>query len=189
MGNSPLRQEKKLVSSADALSGSRLLLAVAFLRYDDLAIRVAILCLFVTTDVLDGVWARRIGGSRIGAVLDPVCDKLFMLAAFWATYAGGFINIWETMAVLLRDIVALVSLMTVLVMGKTTTLPSRAGGKAVTIAQILTLVAFVAGSDLTRSLAWATGAISLYAIWDYSLVFGATGRGEGNGEKGKGEGR
>lgn len=177
MGNKPLQQEKKFVSSADALSGSRLLLAAAFMYYDNFAVRIAILGLFVSTDVMDGVWARRIGGSRIGAVLDPVCDKIFMLAAFLAAYQAGFINMWETLAVLVRDIVALVSITTVLVMGKPTTLPSRAGGKAVTISQILTLAAFVAGSDLTGSLAWATGAISLYAIWDYSRVFGARTRG------------
>ena len=169
-----MRQEKKLVSLADFLTGSRLLLAVAFLWYDNSVVRFAVLGLFIVTDVLDGAWARKVGGSRIGAVLDPVCDKLFMLAGFWAVYTSGFLNLWELFAVLLRDIVALLSLLTVSVIGRPTALPSRAGGKAVTVAQILTLVAFVAGSDLTDSLAWATGAISLYAIWDYTRVFGAT---------------
>jgi phosphatidylglycerophosphate synthase len=169
-----MRQEKKLVSSADFVTGSRLLLAVAFLRYDDSGVRFAILALFVITDVLDGFWARKVGGSRIGAVLDPVCDKLFMLAGFWAVYAAGYLNLWGMFAVLLRDIVALLSLVTVSVRGRPAALPARAGGKAVTVAQILTLVAFVAGSDLTGSLAWATGAISLYAIWDYSQVFGTS---------------
>lgn len=61
MGNGPMRQEKKLVSSADFLSGSRLFLAVAFLRYDNPGIRFALLGLFVVTDVLDGVWARKVG--------------------------------------------------------------------------------------------------------------------------------
>ncbi len=173
MGHKPLRQEKKLVSSADFLTGSRLILAVAFLRFESTPARLGILVLFVVTDVFDGVLARRVGESRIGVVLDPVCDKLFMLAAFWTVFASGMLNIWEMLAVLLRDIVALLSLLTVLVMGKPTTLPSRAGGKAVTVGQILTLVAFVAGSDLTGSLAWATGAVSLYAIWDYTKVFGS----------------
>jgi hypothetical protein len=48
-----------------------------------------------------------------------------------------------------------------------TTLPARAGGKAVTVCQILALLAFVTGSDLLRPLAWATAAISLYAVADY----------------------
>jgi len=33
---------------------------------------------------------------------------------------------------------------------------------------LLTLVAFLAGSDLVRPLAWATAAISMYAIADYT---------------------
>ena len=47
-------------------------------------------------------------------------------------------------------------------------IPARLGGKAVTVAQLLTLVAFLTDSPLLRPLAWATGAIALYAIWDYS---------------------
>ena len=49
-------------------------------------------------------------------------------------------------------------------------LPARAGGKAVTVCQILTLLALIAGSSLARPLAWATGAVSVYAIWDYGRV-------------------
>jgi hypothetical protein len=53
--------------------------------------------------------------------------------------------------------------------------PARAGGKAVTIAQLLTLVAAIAESPHARRLAWATAAIAVYAIWDY----GRTARGLG----------
>jgi hypothetical protein len=47
-------------------------------------------------------------------------------------------------------------------------IPARLGGKAVTVAQVLTLVAFLTDSPLLRPLAWATAAIALYAIWDYN---------------------
>ena len=69
---------------------------------------------------------------------------------------------------LIRDLTALVAFLTTVVRRKATTLPARAGGKAVTILQGLTLVAFIAGSDLLRPLAWATGAVSVYAIYDYT---------------------
>lgn len=36
-----------------------------------------------------------------------------------------------------------------------------------TVCQVLTLVALIAASPLVRPLAWATGAVSVYAIWDY----------------------
>jgi hypothetical protein len=43
-------------------------------------------------------------------------------------------------------------------------------GKAVTIAQILTLVAFLVDSPYLRPIAWATAAIAIVAIWDYYRV-------------------
>ncbi|KPJ90609.1 MAG: hypothetical protein AMS18_10400, partial [Gemmatimonas sp. SG8_17] len=69
--------------------------------------------------------------------------------------------------VLLRDIVAGLSFLGVLLLRRPTTLPARAGGKAVTVCQALTLAAFLMESDLLRPLAWATAGISIYAIADY----------------------
>ena len=97
-------------------------------------------------------------------------DKLFMGAAFFVVLRSGFLNPLEIVGVLLRDIVAGMSFLGVTLLGRPATLPARAGGKAVTVCQALTLVAFLAGSDLLRPLAWATGGISLYAIADYVNV-------------------
>jgi CDP-diacylglycerol--glycerol-3-phosphate 3-phosphatidyltransferase/cardiolipin synthase len=103
-------------------------------------------------------------------VLDPVADKLFMLAAFIVVFRSGELMPWEVLGVLLRDITALISFVGVTMLRRPKTLPARAGGKAVTVCQALTLLAFLAGSELLRPLAWATAAISLYAIWDYVNV-------------------
>ena len=103
-------------------------------------------------------------------VLDPVADKLFMLAAFIAVLRSGLLAWYEILGVLLRDIVAAAAFVGSVARRRPTTLPARAGGKAVTVCQLLTLVAFLASSDLLRPLAWATAAISLYAIADYMRV-------------------
>jgi cardiolipin synthase len=124
----------------------------------------------VLSDLLDGFLARRLGPSRLGAALDPVADKLFMAAGFWVVLRSGTLHPLEVAGVLLRDIVAFLAYVTMFVRGRPTTLPARAGGKAVTVAQVLTLIAFLAESDLVRPLAWATAAVSVYAIWDYTRV-------------------
>lgn len=129
--------------------------------------RLAILVVVAVTDVLDGAWARRIGGSRLGALLDPVADKLFMVVAFAVVWQGGRLYPVEILAVLLRDIAATVGSLLLVMTGRRTALPARAGGKAVTMGQLLTLVADIAGSELVRPLAWATAAVGLYAIADY----------------------
>jgi len=69
--------------------------------------------------------------------------------------------------VLLRDILAVLGFFGTWLLRRPVALPARAGGKAVTVAQILTLVAYGAGSPLVRPLAWATAAIAVYATWDY----------------------
>lgn len=164
------RQAKRALAWPDALTVLRLPAAVVFLLADDPAIRALVLAVAASSDLLDGWLARRIGGSRLGAALDPIADKLFMAAGFWVVLRSGLLNPFEVGAVLLRDLVALLAFLTTVVLGRPTTLPARAGGKAVTVAQLLTLGAFLTGSDLLRPLAWAAGAVSLYAIADYTRV-------------------
>ena len=164
------RQDTQLLRAPDLLTMSRIPLAIVFLLVDSSAVRFVVLVLVVATDIGDGMWARRIGGSRAGAILDPIADKLFMLAAFIVVFRKGVLSPLEVLGVLLRDITALFSFVGVTTFRRPKTLPARAGGKAVTVCQALTLLAFLAESELLRPLAWATAAISLYAIWDYVNV-------------------
>jgi CDP-diacylglycerol--glycerol-3-phosphate 3-phosphatidyltransferase/cardiolipin synthase len=164
------RQAKRALAWADGLTLLRLPAAVVFVVADDPGLRALVLAVAASSDMLDGWLARRMGGSRLGPALDPVADKLFMAAGFWVVLRSGLLNPAEVGAVLLRDLVAFVAFLTTVVLGRPTTLPARAGGKAVTVAQLLTLGAFLTESDLIRPLAWATGAISLYAIADYMRV-------------------
>jgi CDP-diacylglycerol--glycerol-3-phosphate 3-phosphatidyltransferase/cardiolipin synthase len=129
--------------------------------------QLAVVGVAAASDFFDGVLARRFGSSRTGAILDPVADKLFMLSAFLTVARGGLLHPLEVAGVLLRDIVAALGYATSWVRRRPVALPARAGGKAVTVGQLLTLVAFIVGSKLVRPLAWATAAVAVYAIWDY----------------------
>src|SRR2546425_12467621 len=111
--------------------------------------------------------ARRFGSSRVGAVLDPIADKLFMAAAFLTVARSGLLHPLEIVAVLARDIVAALGYAGSWLLRRPTALPARAGGKVVTVLQLLTLAACVTASPLARRLAWATAGVGLYAIWDY----------------------
>ena len=103
-------------------------------------------------------------------MLDPVADKLFMASAFGVVALSGRLEWYEILGVLLRDIVAAIAFVATYVSHRPRAIPARAGGKAVTVAQVLTLVAFLADSPTLRPLAWATSAVALYAIWDYYRV-------------------
>ena len=158
---------------ADAFTAVRVPLAAAFVAFDDWRWRFVVLAVASATDLLDGWLARRFGPSKLGVFLDPVADKIFMAAAFWVVLVSGRLEPYEIAGVLLRDIVAVFAFLATLRTGGPSSIPARAGGKAVTLAQNLTLLAFVLASDLLRPMAWATAAIAIYAVWDYVQARGA----------------
>lgn len=155
---------------ADLLTAARLPLAVAFVVIPHSGWRLLVLSVAAFTDLADGFLARRFGGSRLGSFLDPVADKLFMAGAFGVVFFSGMLRWYEIVMVLIRDIAATAAFLGVVALKRPEAIPARAGGKAVTVAQLLTLVAFLAESTLLRPLAWATGGVALYAIYDYSMV-------------------
>jgi cardiolipin synthase (CMP-forming) len=152
---------------ADVLTALRLPLAAVFPFVAKPAWQLAIVAAAAASDMADGILARRFGSSRAGAVLDPVADKFFMAVAFVTVARRGVLDWYELVGVLLRDILAVLGFLATWVLRRPVALPARAGGKAVTIAQLLTLVAAIADWNYTRHLAWATAAIAVYAIWDY----------------------
>jgi phosphatidylglycerophosphate synthase len=154
-------------SPADILTAIRLPLAVGFVLISDADWRIAILALAAASDFADGFVARRWGGSRLGAFLDPVADKLFMAGAFGVVLFSGALNPLEVVAVLIRDIVTAFAFVGTVLSGRAASIPARLGGKIVTVGQLLTVLAFLTGSPLLRPLAWATAAVALYALWDY----------------------
>jgi len=158
---------KPWATSADIVTALRFPLAAVFPLVSSPAWQFAIVGAAAASDVADGFLARRVGSSRAGAVLDPVADKVFMAVAFVTIAHRGVLAWYELIGVLLRDILAVLGFLATWVLGRPVALPARAGGKAVTIAQLLTLVAAVADWTYTRHLAWATAAIAVYAIWDY----------------------
>lgn len=158
-------------SVADALSLLRIPLAVVFAAVDDTTVRVIVLVVAAISDFSDGWIARRLGSSRMGTVLDPIADKLFTATAFVVVLLSSALAWYEVVLVLIRDLVATIAVLASVVVGRPTTVPARAGGKAVTLLQLITLLAFLLDSPLLRPLAWATGAVALYALWDYNRLF------------------
>jgi len=159
------------LSGADVITLARLPLAVAFPFAESVTARLLLLAAAAVTDFSDGWVARRFGSSRLGAILDPIADKLFMASAFGVVLLSGKLAPLEVVAVVSRDLVASIAFFITVARRRSTAIPARAGGKAVTLLQLLTLVAFVLDSAYLRPLAWATAAVALYAIYDYSHPF------------------
>ena len=158
------------LTAANLVSLVRLPLAAAFVLWDRWEARVAVLVVAAASDLLDGWLARRFGTSRLGAVLDPVTDKVFMITAFAMLAAAGALSPLEVLGVLLRDILTPFGWAAGALLRRPFTVPARAGGKAVTVGQSLTLFAWLLGSRFLEPLAWATAAMALYALADYGRL-------------------
>ncbi len=161
----------------NALSVARLLGVPLFLwlllgPHDDL---LAIVVLMVSgfTDWLDGVLARKLHQtSRVGALLDPAADRLYILATLLGLSLRHVIP-WELAAVLvLRDLL-------LLTMGPGlrrrgyTALPVHYLGKAATFALLYAFPLLLIGAhhgtlaDICRPIAWA------FTIWGTAMYLWA----------------
>ena len=79
-------------------------------HHDGLA--VAVLAIGGTTDWVDGYVARRLGQvSRLGELLDPFADRLYILAALFGLTVRDVVPWWLTAALLLREAVLGVALL------------------------------------------------------------------------------
>ena len=160
----------RVLTPANLVSLSRVPLAFVFAVVPETGVRLGVLAAAAATDLLDGWLARRLGPSRLGVWMDPVSDKIFMLTAFSVVAVGGALSWLEVGGVLLRDVLAPLGYLASVVARRPMVVPARFGGKAVTVGQALTLLAWLLESQLLRPLAWATAAMALYAIADYGRL-------------------
>jgi len=92
----------------NALSALRLLGVPVFFwlivgpKDDGLALTILVISSF--TDWLDGFLARKLNQfSRLGELLDPLADRLYVVAALIALYLRDLIPLWVVVILVLRD--------------------------------------------------------------------------------------
>lgn len=108
----------------------------------------AVLVWFLLSGISDGVdgWiARRWNAqSRLGAMLDPIGDKLLLSGSFLTLALAGAMQKWLAALVLGRDVVILLFAAAVLLWSKKKVeFPPSWWGKSSTVAQICYIVALV----------------------------------------------
>lgn len=164
---------RDLVSPPNLISLSRVAFAVAFVGLAEPTWRLGVLAAAMASDVLDGLWARLANAqTRFGALLDPVADRVFMLAAFLAVTLEGTLAWWMLALVLVRDIMVLVGWFTARSIPWLRRIPFRARwpGKGVTVLQFCTLLATLVAPRLVAGLSVACGVLALVATADYTLM-------------------
>jgi len=157
----------------NALSLTRLPLAVIFAMVDDTWARVALVVAAAGTDFLDGWIARsRHLESRWGALIDPLADRGFVAAALVVFLLEGKLTPWEFGLFIIRDVgTAIGFLVSRLVPSlRKVHLKARMLGKVVTTLQLAALLSVLLVPVLVRPLVIAAGVLALASVVDYTLA-------------------
>jgi len=128
------------------------------------------------TDAIDGYLARKLNQvTDLGKILDPLADKLLVLAAVLYLTAGGQIAVWVSMLVIAREFS--VSALRVVAASKGVIIAAGWSGKVKTMAQMIAITymlspfadAAVWGTSLlwTAPLGWLMALVSLWSGADY----------------------
>ncbi len=155
-----------------------------FLVADQRVAAVVVLAVGGTTDWVDGYLARRLGQiSRLGELLDPLADRLYILATLLAFTVRDVVPWAFTAALLLREAVLLVTLLVlrrygygpppVHYVGKTATFILLAAFPILLLARVSPGAAPVAG-PIGWGLAWWGIALYWVAAVFYLIQFATT---------------
>jgi CDP-diacylglycerol--glycerol-3-phosphate 3-phosphatidyltransferase len=161
------------LSVPNLFSLARLPLAAAFLLLPDTAIRIAIIIAAAASDYLDGWWARTRGPrTRLGALLDPITDKIFVLVALLAFAAEGTLTTPQLLVMLSRDLFVTAGFLGLLVLrrDRAVSLQARYPGKVVTSFQIAAVLILTVAPALALPVVLLTAAASVWAVADYGAV-------------------
>ena len=174
-------QTDRIVTIPNALSFLRLLGVPLFLwlvlgpHADGWA--VALLIVSGATDWLDGKIARATGQiSRLGQLLDPLADRLYIAATLVGLALRGLVPWWLVVLLLARDLVLAVFLAALERRG-VTGLPVHFLGKAATFNLLFAFPLILLGADaLGVAFSWADVARDLgwaFTLWGTALYWWA----------------
>jgi cardiolipin synthase len=168
-----MRRSTRLWNVPNVISLSRMALAVAFVLLNDTRTRVVLIVAAALTDFLDGLVARLADQrSVIGALLDPIADRLFVLAAISAYLLNGLLGTGQYFIFISRDIATAIGFLVARIIPwlRPVRFRARLLGKAVTVLQLATLITVLLEPTATYGLIIAIAVLSAMSIFDYTLA-------------------
>jgi cardiolipin synthase len=174
------RASKRLVSVPNALSALRLATVPVFVwlflsGHENAA--VVLYGVAAGTDFLDGYVARRTGAvTEVGKLLDPLADRVFIIALAMALVARGALPVWLAVVVVGRDLVVL-AIWPLLEARRVGRIPVSKVGKVATALLLVGLTALAASettfwvAGLGRPLGLAGTVLGGFAYWAAAALY------------------
>jgi len=157
---------KTLFNIPNLLSILRLVFGFLIILQFDSPIKYAYLGFAILLDALDGYVARRFNQvTKLGGIIDPAVDKIFVLMLFIFIYLRLDLPVYYILFFFLRDIFTVLAWLFVLKKGKAKNLEAKArlSGKIVTALQFFTVIFLVMENLLLIR-------IGMYAIFLAALI-------------------
>ena len=167
-------EREPIFTAANLTSLSRIPMGLAvWLAPTSRPLLLVLMALAAVSDMLDGWLARRSPRrvsepGHIGHWLDPVCDKMFVIALLTALAVALEVPLWQLLLIGTRELLQLPLLAAHYLIGRhlglQLRLDFRAGlpGKIATVAQFSAMTAIVV--DVAAAWAWCAAASALGAI-------------------------
>lgn len=155
---------------SNLMSLSRIPLGLSLLALTDQRWLVLVVGLGALTDFFDGAIARWSGTtSEIGELLDPFCDKLFVLLGLVSFLPGAQLDWAGFLILIIRDVFTAGSFLLSFLVGRSLSFRSRMGGKVTTGLQVATFFALILWPAAVQLLVLLVGVSSVYAVIDYGM--------------------
>src|ERR1051325_1836936 len=144
------------------------LVVVLLTKYSDF-LGLGIFLVAAVTDFFDGYFARRMKKiTRMGALLDPIADKLLMSAAFISLVELGLARAWMVVIIIGREFA--VSGLRSLAAQQGVTIDASPLGKTKTISQVIAISLLIVNYELGEFR--FTSELALWVVVLFSLVSG-----------------
>jgi cardiolipin synthase (CMP-forming) len=165
------------------ISAIRILLVVPIalaLKNQQLALSIFLFGVAAVSDAVDGFLARRFGWqSELGAILDPIADKLLLATAFVTLSFLKLVPLWLMLAAVARDVIIVSGAAAYRIfIGRLTAHPSLIS-KLNTLCQGAFIVAVLSRAKFSLPSEWLVtwlGALVFATVvvsgFDYVLVYG-----------------
>ncbi len=122
---------------------------IIFLMNDELTSALVVFLVCIASDGADGMIARLLDQkSKLGSYLDPLADKLLLVAAFVVLAARGNLPSWLTVMVITRDIMILLGVLVLFLNGFNLNIRPTILSKVNTCFQFTTVMVALSGRYL-----------------------------------------
>ncbi len=119
------------------------------------------------TDFFDGFIARKWDQmTKLGAILDPLADKMLMLAGFLGLMVMDRASAWAVFLILSREF--FITGLRVMAIGEGKDVAASMAGKVKTVVQMIAIGFLIMNWPFATTLLWIAVALTLYSGYEYT---------------------